>query len=585
MDALLTLAVLACVLLALISNKVAADLVLMAAVTVLIISGVLSPAEALAGFANPGVITIATLYVVAAGLIETGAVQWLAHYVLGRPRSLRSAQQRLIFPTALLSAFTNNTAIVAMFTPAIQSWAERLKIPPSKLLIPLSYAAIIGGTCTIIGTSTNLIVHGLLIDNANIELGLFDIAIVGLPLCLAFALFMYVFGSKLLPSRGNTAEQLSEVRQYCVAFRVTEGPLVGRSIRNAGLRHLRAGYLIELQRNEQLHTAIDPSWNIEKHDILHFLGGPELAAELRNIRGLQPASLAVEKLAIANQQRRLVEVVLGPEFPALGKSVRESRFRSRFNAAILSISRNGKQLPGNVGEQHYKVGDTLLLETGDEFVDQYRFRKDFLLVSPLSDEGLSDFRKVPRAVGILLLMIASTSFGFTSILESVLLAAGAMLLTRCVGAAKARRQIDLQVLVVIAASFALGTAMNQSGAAAMIADTLMHDNLASPMLALVIIYLLTVVFTELMTNNAAAVLMFPIAQSFAEQLGVSIMPFAVVLMVAASASFITPLGYQTNLMVYGPGQYRYSDYVKIGTPLSLVIAALTLFLVPIIWPF
>ncbi|WP_370980473.1 SLC13 family permease [Agaribacterium sp. ZY112] len=585
MDALLTLAVLTFVLLALISNKVAADLVLMAAVTILILSGVLSPAEALTGFANPGVITIATLYVVAAGLIETGAVQWLAHYVLGRPKSSRSAQQRLILPTALLSAFTNNTAVVAMFTPAIQNWAEQLKIPPSKLLIPLSYAAIIGGTCTIIGTSTNLIVYGLLQEHNNIELGLFDIALLGIPLCLGFIVFMYLFGQKLLPNRNNTSEQISEVRQYCVAFRVEKGPLIGARIRDAGLRHLRSGFLIELQRSKKLHTAIDPSWTLEENDILHFLGGPELAQELGKVIGLRPAHDDFSELDIKSDQRCLVEVVLGPEFPGLGKSVRESRFRSRFNAAILSISRNGEQLPGSLGEQQFKVGDTLLLECGTEFVDQYRFRKDFLLVSPLSDSGLPTFTKVPRALAILSCMILSTTLGFTSILESVLLAAGAMLLFRCVGAAKARRQIDLQVIVVIAASFALGAAMNKSGAADMIAATLMHEAIASPMLALVMLYFLTVLFTELMTNNAAAVLMFPIAQSFSQQFDVSILPFAIVLMTAASASFITPLGYQTNLMVYGPGQYRYSDYVKIGTPLSILIALITLTLVPLIWSF
>ena len=585
MDALITLVVLASVLLALISNKVAADLVLMAAVTLLILLGVLSPAEALSGFANPGVITIAVLYVIAAGLIETGAVQWLAHNVLGQPRSLRSAQQRLILPTTLLSAFTNNTAVVAMFTPAIQSWGERLKIAPSKLLIPLSYAAIIGGTCTAIGTSTNLIIYGLLEEKAGIELGLFDIAIVGIPLCLCFAIYLFIFGDKLLPNRSSTAEQISEARQYCVAFRVEDGPLVGKCINTAGLRNLSSGYLIELQRGDELHTAIDPSWSLEEGDILQFLGAPELAGELRQIRGLLPAHHDVNKLTLVDKQRCMVEVVLGPEFPALGKSIKESRFRTRFNAVILSVSRNGERLPGKLGDLHFKMGDTLLLETGKEFVDQYRFRKDFLLVSPLSETVLPDFSKVPVALGILALMIGSTTLGFTSILESVLLAAGLMLITRCVGAAKARRQIDLQVLVVIAASFALGAAMNSSGAAAMIADTLLFDGLASPMLALIIIYLLTVFFTELMTNNAAAVLMFPIAQSFAEQLNVSLLPFAIALMIAASASFITPLGYQTNLMVYGPGQYRYSDYVKIGAPLSIIVALVTLIIIPLVWNF
>lgn len=585
-DAIFTLIVLASVVISLATSKVAADLVLMAAATVLILSGTLEPEAALIGFSNSGVITIATLYIVAAGLIETGAVQWMASGLLGWPKKVSSAQLRIFFPTALLSAFTNNTAVVAMFTPAIQEWGERLKIPASKLLIPLSYAAILGGTCTIIGTSTNLIVFGLLQQDHSIELGIFDIAVVGLPITVVGAVFLFLFGNKLLPNRNSTSEQMSEVRQYCVDFLVEKNsPFIGQSVTASGLRSLNSGYLIELARESELYSAIDPNWLLQEGDVLTFIGAPELASELRRIRGISPADNDVNELAVSQQQRCIVEVVLGNEFPALGKTVKDSKFRTRFNAAILSVSRNGKRLPGKLGDQKFKVGDMLLLETGQEFVEQYRFRKDFLLVSPLNNSAAPDFHKVPRALIILGAMIVSTTLGVTSILESVLLAAGAMIVTGCVSASKARRQIDLQVLIVIAASFSLGAAMTSTGAAESIASVLLPESLASPMIALIILYFLTVMFTELITNNAAAILMFPIAESFSAQLGVSILPFAIAIMIAASASFITPLGYQTNLMVYGPGQYRYKDYVVIGTPLSLIVALLTLILVPIFWPF
>lgn len=586
LDALFTIFILISVVIALATNKVAADLVLMAAVTLLIISGILRPEEALVGFSNTGVITIATLYIIAAALIETGAVQWLAGNLLGNPRSVSSAQVRILLPTALLSAFTNNTTVVAMFTPAIQEWGERLNIPASKLLIPLSYAAILGGTCTIIGTSTNLIIFGLLEQNYDIQLGIFDIAVIGVPLTFVGGLFLFLFGAKLLPNRSSTTEQINEVRQYCVDFLVEpNGRLLGKTIASSGLRSLNSGYLIELTRDNELHSAIPPNWTLEAGDILTFLGAPELASELRKVRGIKPADHDVNKLTVSNHQRCIVEVVLGNEFPALSKSVKESKFRTRFNAVILSVSRNGERLPGKLGDHCFKVGDTLLLETGQEFVEQYRFRKDFLLVSPLTNSTPPDFRKVPRALFILLAMILSTTSGLTSILESVLLAAGAMIATRCVNASKARRQIDLQVLIVIAASFSLGAAMTSTGAAELIATSLLPDSLASPFTALVIIYFLTVLFTEVITNNAAAILMFPIAQSFSTQMNVDIMPFAIAIMVAASASFITPLGYQTNLMVYGPGQYRYKDYVLIGTPLSLIVATITLVLVPLFWAF
>ena len=266
-------------------------------------------------------------------------------------------------------------------------------------------------------------------------------------------------------------------------------------------------------------------------------------------------------------------------------SVKESKFRTRYNAVIISVSRGVERLPGKVGDLVFKVGDTLLLEAADEFVENYKFRKDFLLVSTLNESAPPDFHKAPRALLIMLAMIISNVLGWTTILESAMLAAGAMLLAGCVSAAKSRRQIDLQVLVVIAGAFGLGAALSDSGAATLVANTLLPDSLTNPYTALIMIYILTVLFTEVITNNAAAILMFPIAQTFAERLEVSILPFAFAIMIAASASFITPLGYQTNLMVYGPGQYRYLDYIKLGLPLSILVAILSLWLIPRIWFF
>jgi len=259
LDALITLFILVSVVVALATNKVAADFVLMAAVTLLIVFGILSPMEALGGFANPGVITIGALYIVASGLIETGAVQWLAGVLLGSPKTTRAAQLRILFPTSILSAVTNNTTVVAMFTPAIQEWGDRLGIPASKLLIPLSYAAILGGTCTVIGTSTNLIIYGLLQQYYDITLGLFEIAIVGVPL-----------------------------------------------ISDSGLRQLTNGYLIELVRDAELQTDINPEWKLQAGDVLAFIGVPELASELRRIRGIKPAEHDVNKLDLSNNQRCIV---------------------------------------------------------------------------------------------------------------------------------------------------------------------------------------------------------------------------------------------------------------------------------------
>ncbi|MCE8031545.1 SLC13 family permease [Billgrantia tianxiuensis] len=585
-DALATLGVIGVVLALLALTRIAADVILMASLATLVVSGILTPGEALAGFGNPGVMTIAVLYVVAAGLKETGAIQWLAHRLLGQPQRLRQAQLRVLLPASGLSAFMNNTTVVAMFIPAIQEWAGRLRLPPSKLLLPLSYAAIIGGTCTLIGTSTNLVVDGLLQSEKGIGLAMFSLAWVGIPVVLIGGTFLYLFADRLLPNRQGVLEQLEQAREYSVEVVVDEkGPLVGKSIADAGLRHLSFGYLADIERHGRLLTAVPPSTELQAGDILIFIGAPECARELRRIHGLKPASGDVHKLDIAHHQRCLVEAVIGPDFGGLNQTVRESRFRSRYQAVILSISRHGKRLPGKLGDLRLQVGDTLLIETAQDFVDQYRYRKDFLLVSALNDSTPPDFRKAPVAMGILAAMVVASATGLLSILEAALLAGGGMLVSRCVPASKARRYVDLSVLVVIAASFALGAAMTKTGAAAQIAQWLLLIDGLAPWAALALVYLMTVLFTELITNNAAAVLMFPIAVAVAEQLGVSFMPFVIAIMFAASASFMTPLGYQTNLMVLGPGGYRFIDYLRLGAPLSLIVGVTAVALIPLVWSF
>ncbi|WP_207064084.1 SLC13 family permease [Motiliproteus sp. SC1-56] len=341
LNALLTIAVVVVVLIALALTSISADLILMAAMAFLIVAGILTPIEALVGFANPGVMTIATLFVVAAALKETGAVQWLALRLLGLPASLKTAQFRLVFPTSLLSSLMNNTTIVVMFIPIVQEWSRRLNLAPSKLLLPLSYAAILGGTCSLIGTSTNLVVDGLLRTHSGIELGLFDIALIGFPLLLVGAVYLYLSGDRLLPDRQSMVEQLEKVREYTVEVEVEAGgPLVNKTVLAAGLRNLGYGYLAEIERDGMLLTAVEPDRTLRAQDRLFFIGAPECANELRRVRGLKPANGNVHKIDVENHQRCLVEVVLGTEFPGLGKTIRDSRFRTRFNAAVLRLLHN-----------------------------------------------------------------------------------------------------------------------------------------------------------------------------------------------------------------------------------------------------
>ncbi|MEZ5534863.1 MAG: SLC13 family permease [Thiolinea sp.] len=566
-------------------SRIAPDLILMAALIILLVSGVLAPDVAFAGFANTGLMTIAALYIVAAGLRETGAIQCITRRLLGQPKTVRGAQFRMLLPTAGLSAFLNNTTVVAMLIPAIQEWSQRLKLPPSKLLMPLSFAAILGGTCTLIGTSTNLVVNGLLQKNGYDGLGMFDISVVGLPLLLFAGTFLLLFGSRLLPDRSGVAEGLENQREYHVDMVVAGPTLVGQSLSQAGLFNLGNGYLAEVTRDGQLTRSPPGDFVLQEHDHLSFIGSPRCAHELRSIQGLKPDNEDIHNLDIVHFRRRLVEAVIGPDFPFLGMTLQECDFLGSYQAVVLSVSRGGGEKLKDRGlSAHLRVGDTLLLEAGKEFANQYRFRKDFLLVSKLEDSSPPNFQKAQLAIGILAVMVLLSALEIVPILQAAWLAAGVMLITRCMNAGLARRSIDFSVLTVIGASFALGEAMSSTGAAKYLAEHLMFGGQLSPIMALVMVYAMTVVFTEFITNNAAAVLMFPIASAVSEQLGVNIMPFAIAIMIAASASFITPIGYQTNLMVYGPGGYRLSDYLRLGIPLSLITGFTAITFIQIFWP-
>lgn len=586
-DILLTFATITAVLLMLMATRLPPDTILMGAATFLMVSGILTPQEAMSGFANTGVATIAVLYIIAAALKDTGAIQYIAHLLLGKPKHLYSAQIRMLVPTSILSAFLNNTAVVAMLIPAVQDWAQRIGISPSKLLMPLSYAAIMGGTLTLIGTSTNIVVDGLLQENLNISLGIFEPTWLGLPVVIVGVIYLLTFSGRILGERESVIEQYDHVREYLVKVDIpANSHLVSKSIADAGLTALNSAYLNEIERDDASIREFYPDLRLQAGDILYFIADPEGANELRNMKGLQPSHSDVAKLDIAHHQRHLVEVVIGPDFPALGQSPIQSKFRTRYKAVILAASRRGMRLPSKLDSMIFRVGDTLLLEAGRNFVDQYRFRRDFLLVSLLNDSTPPDFKKAPLALGFLGALVLCNATGLVSILEAALLAVAGMILTRCISPIRARNAINVSIIIVIAASFALGMAMTKTGAADLLAQWILGQQAEmSPLMALAIVYGLTVMFTEMITNNAAAVLMFPVALAVAEQLGVSFIPFAIAIMFAASASFITPIGYQTNLMVYGPGGYHFRDYLKLGIPLSIIIAGMALLLIPIIWPF
>jgi di/tricarboxylate transporter len=585
-EAWYTLAVVALCIGLLVYIRHAPDMILMAGLTLLLLGGVLSPREALAGLANEGMVTVGVLYIVVTGLRETGGIAWVSSTILGRPRSLPDAQLRLMLPVVALSAFLNNTPVVAIFIPAVQDWARRHRLAISRLMIPLSYAAIAGGTCTLIGTSTNLVINGLIIgETGGTGIGMFELAWVGLPVTLLVLLSMLLF-SHLLPQRRSVLGQFADAREYTVEMLVEPGsPLEGKSIEAAGLRQLPGMYLVEIDRECRLLPAVSPHECLRGGDRLVFTGTIDSVLDVYRSKGLVPATDQVFKLDSPRHECCLVEAVVSDSFPLMGKSIRKGRFRTFYNAVVIAVARNGRRIRKQVGDIILRPGDTLLLETRPAFLEQHRNSRDFLLVSRLDNFQLPRHERGWIAFGIVGLMVLTVTLGWLSMLKAAMLAAGLMIVTRCTTGAVARRAVDWQVLVVIAASFGIGTALHTTGAAHTIATSIIGSAGDTPWMMLGMIYLITALFSAVVTNNAAAVLMFPIALASANQLAVDVLPFAITIMVAASASFATPIGYQTNLMVYGPGGYRFTDYLRIGLPLTLLVGITTVIIVPMVWPF
>lgn len=587
-EAWITIGVITICFLTLVLTRWAADVVLMGGVTLLLVFGILSPEAALSGLANEGMVTVGVLFVVSAGLRETGAINWITDFLLGRPTSVASAQMRVMTPVAVMSAFLNNTPVVAMLIPAVSDWARKYQLSISKLLMPLSYAAIVGGTCTLIGTSTNLIINGLLIKESGTEgLTMFELAWIGVP-CTVLAFIYVLTASKwLLPERKSAITQFSDVRQYTVEMMVeSRSSIDGKSIEAAGLRQLSGLYLIEIERRGHILPAVSPKELLEGGDRLVFAGVVDSVVDLQKIRGLKPATDQVFKVNVPRPERSLIEAVISDTNPLLGKSVKEGKFRSHYNAAIIAVSRNGEQLRIKIGDIVLQPGDTLLLEAPGDFADHHRNSRDFFLVSQLLGSNPPRHDRALLSLSILVGMVLLVSFGVLSMLKAALLAAGLMIISRCLTGNIARRAVDWQVLIVIAASFGLGQALHQTGGADHLANKIIDiAGTGHPVIALAAVYFATALLTAMITNNAAAVLMFPVVLSMASSLGVSYMPFLIVLMVAASASFATPIGYQTNLMVFGPGGYHFSDYIRMGLPLTILVGCICLLIVPLIWPF
>lgn len=564
---------------ALVRGRMASDLAMAGGIALLILSGVLTPTEAFAGLASPSIITIALLLVVSQGVIETGLVQWLGGTILGRGGNLTLVQLRLMAPVAAISAFINNTPLVAMCIPLVEDFARRTRIAPGKLFIPLAFAATLGGVCTLIGTSTNLVVHEMWLKSGGEPFHLFDLAPIGVPVALCGILYLMIAGRWLLPNSGREALATVDPRNYSVEMQVVGSPIAGKTVEQASLRGLEGLYLSEIRRGDEIIAPVGPTTLLAQGDTLIFIGDVRSVVSLQKMRGLAAAADQTRKLAQARHQRFLVEAVVSDSSPLLDRTIREARFRNTYDAVVIAVSRNGQRLSDiKIGSIELKAGDVLLLETQESFLKAFGESRDFLLVRRIEDSAPIRHERAPIAAAILagVILVASFEpFGFT-MLHAALAGACLMILTRCCTGPQARKALNVRLIFVIAGSLALGAALDKTGVAAWLAGGLLGLSGGNPLLTLAAIYLATFVLTELLSNATAAALVFPIAIGAAGAAGIDPKHAAIVVMVGASASFATPIGYQTNLMVQGPGGYRFADYMKIGVPLGILVGAVTI---------
>ena len=571
----------------LVRDRVAPMIAILGADVALLVTGIISTEQAFAGFSNPAPITVAALFVVAAAVEKTGALQPLIAATLGNGDGGRMRLLRLLAPTAAASAVLNNTPIVAMLTPQVSDWASKRGQSASRYLMAISFATILGGVVTLVGTSTNLVVSGLMQQHGLPPIGMFELTRVGLPVAVAGVAIVVLLAPLVLPERRPARRQFEEESREYVVHQIVAagGPLDGQTVESAGLRHLQGVFLVEIERAGETIAPAAPTTLLRGGDRLAFVGRVDQIRDLQMMRGLIPAEQH-HAAWLEGSEHTFFEVVVSGTSPLVGATLKETNFRSRYQAAVLAMHRAGERVQAKLGDVRVKPGDTLLVVADSSFADRWRDRNDFLLVSHLGGSPPPSTRQAWFVGFVTLAMVAAAGAGLMPIVHAAILAANALVRGKALTATEARRAGEMDTLIVIAASFGIGAALENSGVAATLGGAIVDGfRGAGPHMVLLAVTLATVALTELITNNAAAVLMFPIALAAAGEIGADPRPFAIALAVAASASFLTPIGYQTNTMVYGPGGYRFGDYARLGTPLTIVVVVTIMIFVPIFWPF
>ena len=564
-------------------TKLRSDLVFLGAIGVLYVTGVLDAKEAFSGFSGTSVITVGVLFVVVAGLTHTGVLQWIVKHLLGTPGSYSKAVTRLMLPVAVLSSFLSNTTVVTLFVNIVKMWSKKLGVSPSKLLIPLSYASGMGGVCTLIGTPPNLIISGLYEEKTGEAMNVLTTTIPGL-FCLAVGVLSVIALRRLLPDRKAPESAFESTGEYTVELQVpSDNPRIGQTLAEAGLFHVKGGSLIELYHFDDIPTPITEDEPIMGGDHLVYAGQIDEILEMAKSHQLVSADHHVFTMSELDKNRKLRTAYINFGSSLIGTTIGGSTFEKDNNLTLAAVARRGERIKESPRQVVLQAGDTLLLVCPKHInVNTSSLKNDIHFFD--SDDVPNIGYGTLVSTTIMIAMVALSALGVMPLLQCAFLAAAAMLICRCCNVDQAMRAINWEILMVFAGSAVLGLAIQKTGIAEWLANGILNVCGTNPIVVMTAVCFVGTFITEFISNTAAGAMFFPIMYEAAEKLGYDPFPFLVALMVSVSSSFATPIGSPTHMLVYGPGGYRFSDFMRIGLLMNFIILAANIFIVNIVYP-
>jgi di/tricarboxylate transporter len=587
-DLVLVIIVLLFILISLYLNLLGISFTFLIGVITLGVFGIITPSEIISGFGNEQVAVVILMLVFSDTLRKTNLIENTFNRLFRQTKTYKGFISRMVLATSAFSMFLNNTPLVAVMMPYIHSWSKRNNFAPSKFLIPLSYAAILGGSATLIGTSTNLIVNSMIRNQSVIpglhDLNMFEFAWVGIPMMIIGWIYLVLFGNLLLPSKAVVGDDFrANAREYIVEANVSSrSHLIGKTVGEAGLQDIQGLYLVAILRKSFRITAVPADVVLDKGDVLVFTGETKNIAELITTN----SGLILPEVGMLTRVRRahVNEVVVSQNSSLINKTVRDSNFRGKYDAAIIAVHRNGEKIENKLGNVILKSGDVLLLFSGENFISRTRDTHDFYFISKVSDFVKLDWYKSLILIAGTVLVITLSAFNIVSLFMGLIIMILISMIFKVTSPRDIPISIDYNLALVIVMSLALGTAMMKSGAAGLVANGVISTFLPMGKIGVLFgIYLITAILAAYITTKASVAIVFPVALSVAQQLDVTATPFILAVAYAAACTFITPHGYVTNLMVYGPGGYSFRDFMRIGLPLTLIYMVVAVFILSVVY--